>query len=73
MKDHMRTRLQLKKQADSTLLKQRAMKFDILLQMRPDIITNGLIYAISTGNWNVKRFRMERAGVTSVCHQIIVM
>ena len=28
------------------------------------LITRGLVRAIQSGNWNVKRFKMERAGVT---------
>jgi DNA-directed RNA polymerase III subunit RPC2 len=27
-------------------------------------MTQGFSNAISTGNWNLKRFRMERAGIT---------
>jgi len=42
----------------------RAAEFDVLRCFRQDTITNALSRAISTGNWNLKRFRMERAGVT---------
>ena len=58
---------ELKKIADLTIPKQRAAQFDIVRHMRQDQITNGLVVAISTGNWSVKRFKMDRAGVTQVC------
>jgi DNA-directed RNA polymerase III subunit RPC2 len=66
-----RFNFELKKAADSTLSKpNRAAQFDILKLVQQNIITNGLANAISTGNWNVKRFRMERAGVTQVLSRL---
>eukprot|EP01135_Chromosphaera_perkinsii_P003763 Nk52_evm9s255 gene=Nk52_evmTU9s255 len=61
---------ELKKSADNTIPKQRAAQFDIIKSIRPDVITNGLFNAISTGNWTVKRFKMERAGVTQVLSRL---
>eukprot|EP00123_Amoebidium_parasiticum_P016330 comp23392_c4_seq1/m.38764 comp23392_c4_seq1/g.38764 ORF comp23392_c4_seq1/g.38764 comp23392_c4_seq1/m.38764 type:complete len:1167 (-) comp23392_c4_seq1:231-3731(-) len=61
---------ELKKVADKTLAKQRAAQFDILKSIRQDIITSGLAHAISSGNWNIKRFKVDRAGVTQVLSRL---
>ena len=64
---------ELKRNIDQVLSKQhRAQPFDVirLLSLRQDTITNGLVHAISTGNWTVKRFKMERAGVTQVLSRL---
>lgn len=61
---------ELKRIADQTIPKQRATQFDIVRHMRQDQITNGLEHAISTGNWSLKRFKMERAGVTQVLSRL---
>lgn len=61
---------ELKRIADQTIPKQRATQFDIVRHMRQDQITNGLESAISTGNWSLKRFKMERAGVTQVLSRL---
>ena len=42
--------------------------FDVTKHIREDILTMGFVNAISSGNWTVKRFKMERSGVTqAVC------
>jgi DNA-directed RNA polymerase III subunit RPC2 len=64
----------LKRQADIVLSKpNRAQAFDIVKSIRPDTITNGMITAIATGNWILKRFRMDRAGVTQVLTRLSYM
>ena len=61
----------LKRQADAVLSKMnRATQFDILKCIRQDTLSNGLEHAISSGNWTVKRFRMERKGVTQVLSRL---
>jgi DNA-directed RNA polymerase III subunit RPC2 len=40
------------------------------MQIQGHPITLGFIRAISTGNWSLKRFRMERAGVTHVLSRL---
>jgi DNA-directed RNA polymerase beta subunit len=58
---------ELSRSADSVLSKpNRAAQFDIVKSIRQDTITLGLINSIATGNWTVKRFRMEKQGITQV-------
>ncbi|KAJ4461587.1 putative DNA-directed RNA polymerase III subunit RPC2 [Paratrimastix pyriformis] len=63
---------ELSRIADATLNKSnRAQPFDILKSIRQDIMSNGLAHAISSGNWTLKRFKMERAGVTQVLAAVV--
>lgn len=64
----------LKRQADMVLQKaNRAQAFDVVKSIRADTITNGMVTAIATGNWVLKRFRMDRAGVTQVLTRLSFM
>ena len=54
----------IQRAADGTLAKRTAEAFDVLRSVRQDTITNGMLNAVATGNWILKRFRMERLGVT---------
>ncbi|OWP03891.1 DNA-directed rna polymerase III subunit [Marssonina coronariae] len=63
----------LKMNIDKVLKKpNRTMQFDAYnhLQSHGNHITQGMNRAISTGNWSVKRFKMERAGVTHVLSRL---
>lgn len=61
---------ELKRIADQTIPKLRTQQFDIVIHMRQDQISRGLDSAISSGNWTLKRFKMERGGVTQVLSRL---
>lgn len=61
---------ELKMIADKNIPKIKAAQFDVVKHMRAAQITIGLDTAISTGNWTIKRFKMERAGVTQVLSRL---
>ncbi|KAF9074479.1 hypothetical protein BDP27DRAFT_1214540 [Rhodocollybia butyracea] len=63
----------LKSAIDKTLKKpSRVSEYDAwhTMQFQGDHITSGFVRAISTGNWSLKRFKMERAGVTHVLSRL---
>lgn len=63
----------LKSAIDKVLKKpSRTTEFDAYntMQFQGDHLTAGFVRAISTGNWSLKRFKMERAGVTHVLSRL---
>ncbi|WVQ67463.1 uncharacterized protein L199_005663 [Kwoniella botswanensis] len=64
---------ELKRRMDKILeKKQRAGPFDAgsLIRQGGDPITSAFVRSISTGNWSLKRFHVERAGVTHVLSRL---
>eukprot|EP01105_Mastigella_eilhardi_P014314 TRINITY_DN3263_c0_g2_i2.p1 TRINITY_DN3263_c0_g2~~TRINITY_DN3263_c0_g2_i2.p1 ORF type:complete len:1142 (+),score=317.03 TRINITY_DN3263_c0_g2_i2:278-3427(+) len=62
---------ELARNADSVLTKpNRAAEFDVVKCVQPNTITHALAYAISSGNWTLKRFKMDRAGITQVLSRL---
>jgi DNA-directed RNA polymerase III subunit RPC2 len=57
---------------ENTKKQNRTSQFDALTQLQnhSDVITNGMIRSISTGNWNIARFRIARAGVTHILSRL---
>ncbi|GAV62441.1 RNA_pol_Rpb2_6 domain-containing protein/RNA_pol_Rpb2_2 domain-containing protein/RNA_pol_Rpb2_1 domain-containing protein/RNA_pol_Rpb2_3 domain-containing protein/RNA_pol_Rpb2_4 domain-containing protein/RNA_pol_Rpb2_5 domain-containing protein, partial [Cephalotus follicularis] len=60
-----------KKSADNVLAKpSRSSRFDFSHQIVKDSITVGLERTLSTGNFDVKRFKMHRKGMTQVLQRL---
>jgi DNA-directed RNA polymerase III subunit RPC2 len=62
----------MKMNINKVLGKRRREIFDAMsvVTLHGNHITHGMNRAISTGNWSLKRFRMERAGVTHVLSRL---
>ncbi|KAH8918260.1 DNA-directed RNA polymerase [Atractiella rhizophila] len=63
----------LKTNIDKVLKKSnRSSAYDAMatFSLHTDSITSGFVRAISTGNWSLKRFKMERAGITHVLSRL---
>lgn len=60
-----------KRQMDLMLSKQMKTAFDpTRVCFHNETITQGFVHAVSTGSWVLKRFRMDRAGVTQVLSRL---
>ncbi|KAL8794039.1 MAG: hypothetical protein Q9195_003339 [Heterodermia aff. obscurata] len=57
---------------DKVLKKPSRVEFDALtvVQVHANHITQGMNRALSSGNWDLKRFRMKRAGITHVLSRL---
>lgn len=63
---------ELKKEIDLTLrrFQRKGINYDVSKLMNTDSITQGLYNSLSSGNWLVKRFKVEKKGVTQVLSRL---
>ena len=64
---------ELKKIIEKHIDKEGTKNFDIGNLMNSDIIHKGIVSSISTGNWNIKRFKMTRSGVTDLLNRMTLI
>ena len=63
----------IQNEADKELTKQnRVSNYNVINSIRrhTNLITEKLVFAISSGNWVIRRFRMDRAGITQVLSRL---
>mmetsp|Transcript_7920 Transcript_7920/g.18680 ORF Transcript_7920/g.18680 Transcript_7920/m.18680 type:complete len:1104 (-) Transcript_7920:38-3349(-) len=65
-----KTNHELEKKYEWVLSKSNKGNFDLLSSLRSDIISNGLDHAFSTGNWTIKRYKIEKNGVSQVLSRL---
>jgi DNA-directed RNA polymerase III subunit RPC2 len=63
---------ELKKEIDMTIKKYsvKGMDYDVTKMMKTNSITHGLINSLSSGNWTIKRFKVEKKGVTQILNRL---
>ena len=64
---------ELKKIIEKHIDKEGTKNFDIGILMNNEIIHRGITSSISTGNWNIKRFKMSRSGVTDLLNRMTLI
>mmetsp|Transcript_23486 Transcript_23486/g.47869 ORF Transcript_23486/g.47869 Transcript_23486/m.47869 type:complete len:865 (+) Transcript_23486:709-3303(+) len=65
-----KARKEMEKKLDWVNSKSIKRSFDPFSALRGDIITNGLEFAFSTGNWSIKKFKMEKSGVSQILSRL---
>lgn len=64
---------ELKKELDKRIPKLKEIDkktFDVTKLIHTETITNGFVSTLSTGNWNLKRFKMDRKGITQILNRM---
>lgn len=59
-----RLQFEVKKKIEKLLPRIRD-EFDVRTCFSDETITMGLVTAMKSGNWNIKRFKMERSSITA--------
>jgi len=61
---------ELKKQHDLVILRSKKIFFDPISSFRSDIISNGLEHSFLTGNWTLKKYKIEKNGVSQILSRL---